>query len=165
MIFKASMDTPAKVVTVVITIVFAAIILVQFPSIEGESPALYITAILFITYGMAYLYRPLNYTLTEKDLLIKRPIGTVRIPRVSITAINPIERKKIRGAIRTFGVGGLFGYYGKFYTFSIGSMTWYMTNRNKALLLTTTSQRKILISPDERERFQTELHNNVSLSQ
>lgn len=167
MFFKASMDILAKVVTVVITIVFIVIISLAVisacsPSIGKQPPGIYIATLLLIIYGIAYLYRPLSYTLTEKELLIKRPIGNVSIPRVSIATITPVERKRIRRAIRTFGVGGLFGYYGEFYTFSLGSMTWYMTNMNKALLLTTSSKRKIMISPDETEKFQAELHNNLS---
>lgn len=50
--------------------------------------------------------------------------------------------------IRTFGVGGLFGNYGKFYTQGLGNITMYGT-QNKNFILIKTENKKILITPDD----------------
>jgi len=160
MIYKASMDTMAKVGTVAVTVLFAAIIYNLLQGVTDGNGPLYTITLIILGYFITYIYRPMGYTLTEKELVIKRPIGNVKIPRVSIAEVTPVRRGKIAWAIRTFGVGGVFGYYGSFYNFSIGRMTWYMTNLNNALLIKTSSGRKILISPDESESFQLALHKN-----
>lgn len=162
MVFKASMDIVTKVLTIALTILFAVIIYSQLPWPDFDSGPVYITAILVLGYGGAYLYRPLGYTVTDKELLIHRPIGSIRIPRVSITEIIPIGSGKIFGAIRLFGVGGLFGYYGTFYTFSMGRMSYYVTNKNKALLLKTSAKRKIVISPDDTAGFLAEFNTRTA---
>ena len=50
---------------------------------------------------------------------------------------------------RTFGVGGLYGYYGKFYNRTFGSMTWYATRRDKLVLVKFQNKKKIILTPDE----------------
>ena len=57
------------------------------------------------------------------------------------------------GVIRTFGVGGLFGYYGQFYNSKIGSMTWYATRQNNTVLVRTIDNKNIVLTPDEPEKF------------
>ena len=52
-----------------------------------------------------------------------------------------------------FGVGGLFGYYGNFVNSTLGSMTWYATRRDKAVLITTLENKKIIVTPDSPEEF------------
>lgn len=54
--------------------------------------------------------------------------------------------------IRIFEVGGLFGYFGKFSNKKNGVMTWYCTRRNK-LVMVTTENEKIILSPDGSEAF------------
>ena len=50
--------------------------------------------------------------------------------------------------IRTFGVGGLFGIYGKFYTNGLGNITVFGTQSKNYILIRTNSQ-KIVITPDD----------------
>lgn len=53
------------------------------------------------------------------------------------------------GSIRLFGVGGLFGYYGKYYNFKMGHMTLYTTQKRNRILMTMITGKKIIISPDD----------------
>jgi hypothetical protein len=64
-----------------------------------------------------------------------------------------LDKEKIGWAIRTFGVGGLFGYYGKFANTKLGSMTWYATRKDRAILVRTIDNKKIILTPDEPEKF------------
>ena len=52
---------------------------------------------------------------------------------------------------------GLFGYYGNFSNFSIGRRTWYATRRDKPVLVKTINNKKIIVTPNEPERFVSEL--------
>lgn len=57
----------------------------------------------------------------------------------------------MKWTIRTFGNGGLFGYFGKFYNAAFGKMTWYATRRNNYLVLSTSENGKIVLTPDNLE--------------
>ncbi len=59
----------------------------------------------------------------------------------------------MKWTIRTFGVGGLFGYYGEFVNWKLGNMTWYATRRDKTVLIETVDDKKLIVTPDEPEAF------------
>ena len=55
----------------------------------------------------------------------------------------------MKWTIRTFGVGGLFGYYGKFRNKTFGNMTWFATQQKNYLIFETTNNQKIVLTPDD----------------
>src|ERR1700752_3724852 len=76
-----------------------------------------------------YLYAPKNYTLNENSLVINKVLGHVRIEFADIKEVEKIPQFE-GGTIRTFGSGGFFGYYGKFYNRNIGKMNIYVTRKD-----------------------------------
>ncbi len=156
MVYKASLDTVAKVITAGVTILFACLILSSTIDDSRSDASIYIPAILLIAYIGAWFYSPLKYAITGNSIVIYRPIGSITLPRTSILKAE-IQPKGFPFAIRTFGVGGLFGYFGSFYNFDSGNMKWYVTNRNNTIVITTKHGKKIVISPDEKEAFVNDL--------
>lgn len=157
--FKSSLDYLAKIVTIVVTILFAAIIVVQISILVDNyslTPILIIAALL-ITYFGTYAYRPVSYILTDAKIIIHRPLFDKVIERSEIKSVEQLVSGELRWAMRTFGIGGLFGYFGKFYTGNIGSMTWYATRRDIAVLIKTTSNKNIIVTPDDYQNFVSEL--------
>ena len=155
MIFKATFDTAAKVVTIGITILFIAIAVgpqLVNKSANNSAPIL-ISLLLFTIYGIAYIFSPKYYEITESSIVIKRPFKSISINRDTIKNLLVLENGNEIAAIRTFGVGGLFGYFGKFWNKQFGNMTWYATRRNKAIMIITLSNQKIVITPDDVETF------------
>ena len=75
--------------------------------------------------------------------------------------MNNLTKKKLSWAVRIFGVSGLFGYWGKFSNTKLGSMTWYSTRRNNAVLITTIYNKKIVLTPNEPEKFVTEFNGQT----
>ena len=67
--------------------------------------------------------------------------------------VELLDKERLNGSIRTFGVGGLFGYWGRFANSKIGVMTWYATRRDNAVLITKFNNKKIVLTPDEPELF------------
>ncbi len=155
MIYAASLDELARRITLGITLLFAAIVAIQFLTVHNNSliiPILsvgFFTAILFIAYAL----RPVNYELTDGALIINRPIKAVTFLRSHMMHVELIDAKSFNNVVRTFGVGGLFGYFGKFYNRQYGKMTWYATQRNNFVLITTDNDDKIVITPDEPHKF------------
>lgn len=155
MIYKTSLDSIAKGVTIGVTILFAAIIGGQMFLIKdtGLSIPIITSILLLVIYFGTFLFRPINYNLTNEKLIIHRPLTDVKIDLKEIKSVEQLDKGKLAWTIRTFGVGGLFGYWGRFSNRKIGSMTWYATRRNKAVLVTTISDKKIVLTPDEPEQF------------
>lgn len=155
MIYKTSLDKVAKGITIGVTILFAAVIIGEFSIIKDEGKALpiYTTAALLLIYFIVFAFRPLNYTLTSDQLIISRLFPNVSIDRNDIKSLELLNEQDIRSSVRTLGVGGLFGYFGKFANLKLGSMTWYATRTDRTVLVRTVDERKIILTPDEPEKF------------
>jgi hypothetical protein len=155
MIFKATLDNTAKFLTIGITILFFGIIIV--PKLFGKNGnnevSIILIIILCLTYGISYALSPKSYELNESSVIINRPFKNVILNRSQIKSILKLENGKLTWSIRTFGVGGLFGYFGKFWSKEFGNMTWYATRRDKAIMIITKENKKIILTPDEVEKF------------
>ncbi|MBX9781653.1 MAG: hypothetical protein K2X48_00030 [Chitinophagaceae bacterium] len=157
--YKATLSNSAKILTFIVTILFAFSVFtsVWLFFMEGEAALLIIGILLFGIYVFVFLIRPLSYAISNGNIIIQKQAGQVVISKNEIESVAIIPKKDIDGAIRTFGVGGLFGYFGKFSNFRLGVMTWYVKRTDK-LVLITTAQKKVVISPDEPEAFVAALH-------
>ena len=161
MVHKASLDKTAIVITLAVTLLFAVIIGGQYPLIkdEGGSAPMFAMVICIFIYFFSLAFRPLDYRVTPQELIIRRPLVNVRLKIADIQSVEWIDKHQIAGAIRTFGVGGLFGYYGQFANLSLGRMTWYATRRDKPVLIKMGSGQKIILTPDQPERLIEDVKN------
>ena len=155
MIYKTSMSNLVKGITIAVTLLFAFIILAQYSIIKdaGRTLPMYSAIALLLIYFITFSFRPVNYKITNSQLVIHRLFKDVKIERTNIKSVELIDKNKIGGAIRTFGVGGLFGYFGNFTNFEVGKMTWYATRRDRTVLVCTNDNRKIILTPDEPAAF------------
>ena len=64
--------------------------------------------------------------------------------------------RDLRWRVRMWGSGGLFGYYGLYYTAGLGKCTWYVTDRSKCVVV-VTRDKTVVVSPDDVEKFVTSL--------
>jgi len=157
--FTTSLDRLATIVTWGVSLLFITIIGVQVKELihEFSTLSLIVIIMLLLVYLFTFLLRPLHYTITDTALIIQRPLSSKKIARADIEALELFINGELNWAIRTFGVGGLFGYFGRFFKGSIGSMTWYATRRNKAVLIRTKKGDRIVVTPDDYEGFVTAL--------
>ena len=162
MTYSTSLDNLAKAITAGVTLLFVYIIILQYPVAPGEGmEPFFLAAVLLLIYGITYAFRPISYILTSEQLIIHRPIADVKIDRSQVKSVELLDEGTLRWSVRVFGVGGLFGYFGKFANRKLGSMTWYATRRNKAVLVLTTENNKIILTPDEPERFAREFSASI----
>ena len=164
MIYKTSLDNLAKAITIAVTLLFAFIIAGQnvFITDEGRAVPIYTTVLVLLIYVFTFVFRPVNYQVVEDRLIIHRPISDVIIYTNQMVSVEIITKRNIGWVVRVFGVGGLFGYYGKFTNFKMGSMMWYTTRRDKMVLVKTMNGKKIILSPDEPESFVADLMKNIN---
>ncbi len=154
--YNASLDTTAKIVTGGIAVLGIAITFTITKELIGSDIDL--IAIIFMSgvfllfpslLLICWLYAPQSYTLSDASITINRIRGRITIPLDTLESVKIIYNNSMKWPIRTFGVGGVFGYYGYFYHSSIGNFSMYASQRNNKVLLTTKQGKKIIITPDD----------------
>jgi hypothetical protein len=101
---------------------------------------------------LAFAYSPRAYVISDGAITVKRLIGNVKVPLENVREARRITADDLRGCIRLWGSGGLFGYYGLFTTARLGRCTWYVTNRKNALVI-VAEPKTTLYSPDDVDGF------------
>lgn len=162
--YKSSYDNLTKIVTIGVTILLAFIFF--FPIIfikdgSNDETSIYSRAVLISFYFITYGFSTKGYQLTQDEVIIQRLLGNVKIKRSEILSVEIIEKEQMGWLIRTFGVGGLFGYWGRFSSSKLGSMTWYATRKNKIVLITKINKKKIVITPDKAEQFIADFNSSA----
>ena len=138
--FSCSYDSMAKTISAVVVVTLALVaVLTRNPFVAGLG-----TALVLLTFA----WSPRGYTVDGQTLLIHRLIGSVRIPLQETRELRAGAADDFQGAVRLFGNGGLFGYYGLFQTARLGKSTWYVTNRDRAVII-VTSAKTVVVSPDD----------------
>lgn len=154
--YKTSLGTSARIITLAITALFFFLAVGPYfllSMVGNKHTAYYTIPVCACIYIVAYAFHPINYQITENELIVQRPFFNARFDRSNIKSAELIMRNEIGGSIRTFGIGGLFGYTGTFANFSIGKMTWYVTRKDKMVLIEMFDNKKIVFSPDEPQKF------------
>ena len=163
--YKASLDALAKGITIGVLILLIVIGQRSIRALlvaKGDLTTILIhSAILLLFIAIllgSWLYAPQSYTIDNNELSINRPIGKVKIRLNDIKEVRLLGSNETKGTIRTFGVGGLFGYYGKFHTPRIGHSTFYATQRKNKILIITNRDKKIIITPDNTDIIESLKH-------
>ena len=132
--YQASTDRTVKIITVGVFVLFLFISITNISILmkEPDNNRILLSMSASIIFSLVlllfcYLYAPQSYEVTDTELIIRRKLKDVIIPISDIKEVKLVDDQEMKGLIRTFGVGGLFGYYGKFYSTSFGSMTFYAT--------------------------------------
>lgn len=153
--FKASLDIVAKLMTwgIVFFISLFTALAYEIYSADGSYALFSAPALLIVILGSSYYYCPLRYSITDENIIIHRWAGNIMIPKTTIEGVRALNKEELKWVWRTFGVGGIFGYFGKFFNNVLGDMTWYVTREDTVVLITTKRHMKIVISPDNRDDF------------
>jgi hypothetical protein len=143
-VFTASYDGTTKVLSVVVCLgLCAAVLLVHNLFVTFTSVAVIV---------LGYAYSPRSYSISGREIIVKRLIGSVRVPLDRLKEARLVTPDDLRGGIRLWGSGGMFGYYGLFRTTKLGNCRWYVTNRRNMVVVVTESK-TTLYSPDDTEGF------------
>jgi hypothetical protein len=142
--FSSSHDSASKVVTGAVFVLLPVIAITVHSLV-----AVGLFALLLIT---AYAWSPSGYSISEGSVVVRRPVGSVRIPVEGLRDVRAATAEDLSGCYRVFGSGGLFGHYGIFHTSRLGKCTWYVTNRRRSVVLTGRSG-TVVLSPDDVDGF------------
>jgi len=155
--YTTSLDWIARVVTVLITALITAIGIASFGGFSlpgqhtGPGPSAIIAFLLMVTFVFCMLQWTRGYTVTSSTLVINKLVGQRVIARENILSVFPVKDNDLRWSIRTFGSGGLFGYFGKFYNTKYGDMTWYATRVSRFVMVELKGGEHIVLTPDQED--------------
>ena len=113
---------------------------------------LFVGAFLILVLFVGFAYSPRGYIVADRAVIVQRLVGDVRVPVENARELRRVAPEDLRGCIRLWGSGGLFGYYGLFRTSKLGKCTWYATDRKKLIVLIGESKTTIY-SPDDVDGF------------
>jgi hypothetical protein len=153
--FAASLDKTSIVLTGLVTILFATIIGGQYAFIaDADRPnPIYTTVGCLLIYGLAFAFRPAGYVVTADEVIISRLLWNVHLKRAGFKQVAALPARDLSASIRLFGVGGLFGYYGKYTNTVLGRTSWYATRRDTPVLVETMDNKKYILTPNDPSRF------------
>jgi len=153
--FTTSLDKFNKITTIIVSAILLMVLMLVFflTPADGQNVAKSVSFIPITAFIVVYLLRPNNYSVSADKLLIHRMINNIEINRNNIQSVQEIDESQVKNSLRTFGVGGFFGSFGKFWNSTLGNMTWYVTRKNNFVLVETKDQKKIILTPDKPEEF------------
>ncbi len=99
---------------------------------------------------MPYGFSPRGFSLSPDGLRIHRPFGTHVLPFDRIRAARRAQSGELCG-LRTFGSGGMFGFFGWFWSRRLGHYRAYVTHRQDMVLV--EAERPYLLSPERPDDF------------
>jgi len=146
--FSVSYDRTTQVVSFVVSLA------VLFMMLTVRNFA--VGGLLWFAVGLTYAYSPRGYIVSERSITVRRLAGAATIPLEGVLEARLTTPGDLRGCIRLWGSGGLFGYYGWFRTSKLGRCVWYVTNRRK-MVVVRTAAKTALFSPDDVDGFLSSL--------
>lgn len=152
--FGVRYDRTAGVLTALVCALLLAV-----PVLAGAPRILPISGLVI---AVAFACSPRGYSVSGRTLSIQRWIGNARIPLDDLKQARHATSDDLRGTLRLFGSGGMFGYYGLFRTSTLGKCWWYATNRQN-LVVVITGDQTVLVSPEDVVGFLTVIGPGTSI--
>jgi hypothetical protein len=141
----APYDRLSKAVTIVICALLAGIVLIpRMPWFIAVLDALLVLAV--------YALSPRAYVVAEGRITVKRLLKDCVLPLDGLREARAAASDDLAGAIKVWGNGGMFGYYGLFRTTKLGKCRWYLTDKSKAVVVATAAK-TFLFSPADPAGF------------
>lgn len=150
----AKLDKMAIVVSVAATVFLVGLSIFFILKVPfGWAFAIFMMLVIIIS----YLLSPKNYSFEGTNLIIEKVIGKkIIIPLNEIEGYIRIRDFTKLKVVRTFGNGGLFGYYGMFSTAEYGSINCQLTSL-KNIFIIKSKKGNFALSPLEPDKFEEHL--------
>jgi hypothetical protein len=141
--------TTAAAVSVLVALMLAGLLmgprqlLVWQVAMVGVPLAVLLTSVPFMVRG---------YTLTESHIEVRRLGWSTLLPLAGLVAVTG-EPQGLRGSLRLFGNGGLFGISGWFWNRRIGRFRAYATDPGRTVLLRYRDGKNVVVTPHDVQHF------------
>ncbi len=148
--YRASLDTTAKLLTSAVILLMLFVLYRSFFVLQTSLAIKLVVALAcWIILFLGWAYSISAYEVDNENIIIYKQYGKVVIPLSDVKSVRTVNKKELGTLIRTWGSGGLFGYYGNFRSTRMGKLKLYTTQRKNLVLVTTLDEDHILLSPDD----------------
>lgn len=149
--FRARYDRLSKGSTALVLVLLAgAALLVLWRPVPVAWVRYQLLLLFVLIPALTYSYSPLGYSVGPEGVRIHRLRGPVLVPLAAIRGARRAAPDEL-GGIRTFGSGGLFGFFGRFWSRRFGHYRAYVTHRHN--LVVVEAERVYLLSPERPDDF------------
>lgn len=131
-------------------LLFLALLFVLFVANTGWVFQVSMALIFLISSLGSFILIPHQIQQNEKDLILKRLAGDIRISKESIEKIEVIDFSDLR---RKIGIHGLLGYYGYYNLAGFGQVRVMAKAKNELLLIQTSGFEPVVVSVDDSRDF------------
>lgn len=107
-----------------------------------------------------YFFSVSGYSLQDDQLVVHRVGWATRFPLASVTEIT-VNPHATMGSIRILGIGGLFGFVGRFRNSVVGDYRAYITDQKLALVV-GMGEETIIITPDDPTEMKAAIEDELS---
>lgn len=160
-IYECPQSKGVKWSTIICFIVVFAVLIYEiylFTETGHSVEAVVITSILLLVVFSSFLVFPLYIISYDEGIGIKTLLRTKRIAFQDIDHIERLEKNDWffgirKGAVRIFGVGGVFGFIGLYRLKGIGNFWSYVTDEKKAFMIYRKNGLPIAISVSKPDDF------------
>ena len=160
-IYECPQSKGVKWSTIICFIVVFAVLIYEiylFTETGHSVEAVVITSILLLVVFSSFLVFPLYIISDDEGIGIKTLLRTKRIAFQDIDHIERLEKNDWffgirKGAVRIFGVGGVFGFIGLYRLKGVGNFWSYITDEKKAFMIYRKNGLPIAISISEPDEF------------
>lgn len=164
----ASLDIFSKLITALTFVIIIYLLYQTSISLKMDSPLnandYFMIGLLIFLIGVllfSFCFMPLSYILKHNNLTINMICFSKNIYYNDIKNVRKISNKESFKIIRSFGNGGIFGYHGFFYIPGIGMSTFWASKRINLVLLVMKSGKRYVITPNDVNRFISQLDKRV----
>ncbi len=103
---------------------------------------------------LVWALAPRGFAIEGGTLRVLRPLAPVEIPLERIQRIGAVDDEAVRSSVRTFGVSGVFGNYGRFWSRTLGAFRLYARrSRGTFVLVEVEGLGRLVLAPADSEVF------------
>ncbi|WP_193164639.1 PH domain-containing protein [Microbulbifer hainanensis] len=159
--FEAPWSRQLKWITALTTLLLLGIPLILLSRAPAEHSAVYSAATMLpvVILAVTALFAVRGYTIEDAALLVVRPGWNTRIPLTGLQSVE-IKPDAMRGSIRLFGNGGLFGFIGLFRNSALGRYRAFVTDAANCVVL-RFADRTLVVTPDRPQQFAAILKDSI----
>lgn len=139
------MDRLARIITILTYVFIILLFVFLFPSGTFIAKASLVAILLF--FGVLIFLAPIYIQRTPNSIVIGKLLHK-KVIDLSSATIDQVPMGILEGAIRTCASGGIFGYWGYFYSKALGHFRLYITYRTGNLLIIRRSGKKPIVIND-----------------
>jgi amino acid transporter len=154
--YRAIWDSGVWLWTVIFSsvVAFVAVMVLVQSSKLGERMTTFVVGSIAVMLLCIIACAPRGFIVDHRTLKVRTVAFTLSYDLKDLKDVQTVDSSEVFGAgtIRTFGVGGLFGYYGFYRTQKWGNVRAFVTDRNK-LVLVKIGGKVLVLSPEKPDEF------------